>query len=104
MLGLTPFSPSAVTFQHLTKGLIAAKRIRDALDLLREMLNRGVGTDSLIYNNLITGYIDLDNRDKAFELFNELMERCVVYDGVVHTTFMEGYWKQGKDKEAMDNY
>ncbi|CAO2190626.1 unnamed protein product [Urochloa humidicola] len=104
MLASAPFSPSAVTFRHLTKGLVAAGRIRDALDLLREMINRGSGADSLVYNNLIAGYIDLDDWDKAFELFNELTEKCVVYDGVVHTTFMEGYWKQGKDKEAMDNY
>ncbi|OEL16264.1 hypothetical protein BAE44_0022717, partial [Dichanthelium oligosanthes] len=34
----------------------------------------------------------------------ELTEKRLVFDGVVHTTFMEGYWKQGKDKEAMDNY
>ncbi|OEL25210.1 Pentatricopeptide repeat-containing protein [Dichanthelium oligosanthes] len=104
MLGSTPFSPSAVNYRHLTKGLDVAGGIRDALDLLREMLNRGAGADSLVYNNLITGYIDLDDWGRAFELFNELTERCLVYDGVVHTTFMEGYWKQGKDKEAMDKY
>ncbi|CAL4963231.1 unnamed protein product [Urochloa decumbens] len=104
MLASAPFSPSAVTFRQLTKGLVAARCIRDALDLLREMISRGAGADSLVYNNLIAGYIDLDDWDKAFELFNELTEKCVVYDGVVHTTFMEAYWKQGKDKEAMDNY
>ncbi|KAG8085347.1 hypothetical protein GUJ93_ZPchr0010g7456 [Zizania palustris] len=91
-----PFSPSAVTYRHLTKGLVAAGRIQD---LLREMLNRGQGADSLVYNNLTPGYIDQDKWDKAFELLKSSRgERCMVYDGVVHTSFMEGYWKKGMDK------
>jgi pentatricopeptide repeat protein len=77
-----PFSPSPISYRHLTKGLVSADRIGDALDLLREMLNRGAGADSLVYNNLIAGYIDLGDWNKAFELFNELAERCLVYDGV----------------------
>jgi len=99
-----PFSPSPVTYRHLTKGLVDANRIQEAMDLLREMLNRGHGADSLVYNVLMQGFIDRGNMEKAFELFDELKERCLVYDGVVHATFMEAFWKQGKDKEAMENY
>ncbi|OEL14472.1 Pentatricopeptide repeat-containing protein [Dichanthelium oligosanthes] len=91
MLKSMRFSPSAVSYRHLTKGLVAAGRIRDALDLLREMLNQGAGADSLVYNIIIDGYINLDNWGRAFEIFNELTKKCLVYDGVVHTTFIEGY-------------
>lgn len=65
------------------------------MDLLREMLNRGHGADSLVYNKLIARFIDLRNMDKALELFEEFRERCKV----VHATFMEAYFKQGKDKK-----
>ncbi|KAK4799736.1 hypothetical protein SAY86_025101 [Trapa natans] len=99
-----PFSPSSVTYRHLTKGLIDAGRIQDAVDLLREMLNKGHGADSLVYNNLIAGFLNLGNLEKANELFDELKERCLVYDGVVNATFMDWFFNQGREKEAMESY
>ncbi|PKI50285.1 hypothetical protein CRG98_029358 [Punica granatum] len=99
-----PFSPSSVTYRHLTKGLIDAGRIQDAVDLLREMLNKGHGADSLVYNNLIAGFLNLGNLEKANELFDELKERCLVYDGVVNATFMDWFFKQEREKEAMESY
>ncbi|XP_057977367.1 pentatricopeptide repeat-containing protein At1g10270 isoform X1 [Malania oleifera] len=99
-----PFSPSPVTYRHLTKGLIDAGRISEAVDLLREMLNKGHGADSLVFNNLIAGFLNLDNLEKANELFDELKERCLVYDGVVNGTFMDWFFVQGREKEAMESY
>ncbi|KAK4279959.1 hypothetical protein QN277_011651 [Acacia crassicarpa] len=99
-----PFSPSPVTYRHLTKGLIDAGRIGEAVDLLREMLNKGHGADSLVYNNLISGFLNLGNLEKANELFDELKERCLVYDGVVNATYMEWFFNQGRGKEAMESY
>ncbi|XP_027363390.1 pentatricopeptide repeat-containing protein At1g10270 [Abrus precatorius] len=104
ILANAPFSPSPVTYRHLTKGLIQASRISEAVDLLREMLTKGHGADSLVYNNLISGFLDLENLDKANELFDELKERCLVYDGVVNATYMEWFFNKGRDKEAMDSY
>ncbi|XP_043698294.1 pentatricopeptide repeat-containing protein At1g10270-like [Telopea speciosissima] len=104
ILANAPFSPSPVTYRHLTKGLVDAGRISDAVDLLRQMLNKGHGADSLVYNVLIAGYLNLGNLERAIEFLDELRERCLVYDGVVHATFMDWYWKQGKDAEAMESY
>ncbi|CAI9294207.1 unnamed protein product [Lactuca saligna] len=44
-----PFSPSAVTFRHLTKGLIDAGRIDEAVNLLWKMVNDGHGADSIVF-------------------------------------------------------
>ncbi|XP_073124075.1 pentatricopeptide repeat-containing protein At1g10270-like [Henckelia pumila] len=99
-----PYSPSAVSYRHLTKGLIDADRINDAVSLLREMLNKGHGADSLVYNNVILGFLNLGNLEKANELFDELKERCTVYDGVVNAAFMDWFFKQEKPKEAMESY
>ncbi|KAF7142583.1 hypothetical protein RHSIM_Rhsim05G0116200 [Rhododendron simsii] len=99
-----PFSPSHVTYRHLTKGLADAGRIGEAVDLLREMLNKGHGADSQVYNNLILGFLNLGNLDKANEFFDELKERCLVYDGIVNATFMDWFFNQGREKEAMESY
>ncbi|KAJ7967952.1 Pentatricopeptide repeat-containing protein family [Quillaja saponaria] len=104
LLDNAPFGPSAVTYRHLTKGLVEAGRITEAVDLLREMLNKGQGADSLVYNNLIDGFLKLENLDKANEFFDELKERCVVYDGVINATYMEWFFSKGRDKEAMESY
>ncbi|KAF5204939.1 Pentatricopeptide repeat-containing protein [Thalictrum thalictroides] len=104
LLHNAPFSPSHVTYKHLTKGLVDAGRISDGIDLLREMLVKGHGADSHVYNNLISGFLNLGNLERANELFDELRERCVVYDGVVNATFMNWYFKKGMDKEAMESY
>ncbi|RVW44379.1 Pentatricopeptide repeat-containing protein [Vitis vinifera] len=68
------------------------------------MLNKGHGADSLVYNNLISGFLNLENEAKAIELFDELKERCLVYDGVVNGTFMDWYFTKGREKCAMDSY
>ncbi|KAB2608259.1 pentatricopeptide repeat-containing protein [Pyrus ussuriensis x Pyrus communis] len=99
-----PFSPSLVTYRHLTKGLVNAGRISEGVDLLREMLNKGHGADSLVYNNLIKGFLHLENLEKAVEIFYELKERCLVYDGVVNSTLMDWFFNRGKEKEAMESY
>lgn len=84
--------------------MIDAGRIGEAVDLLREMLNKGLGADSIVYNNLIKGFLDLEDFDKANEFFDELKERCLVYDGVVNATFMEWFFNKGRGKEAMESY
>ncbi|XP_071696860.1 pentatricopeptide repeat-containing protein At1g10270-like [Rutidosis leptorrhynchoides] len=99
-----PFSPSAVTFRHLTKGLIDAKRIDDAVNLLWKMVNDGHGADSHVFNNVILGYLNLDNLEKANEFFDELKSRCMVFDGIVSATFMEWFFSKGRPKEAMESY
>ena len=68
------------------------------------MLNKGHGADSLVYNNLISGFLNLENLDKANGLFDELKERCLVYDGVVNATLMDWFFNRGREKEAMESY
>lgn len=99
-----PFSPSAVTFRHLTKGLIDAKRIDEAVNLLWKMVGDGHGADSHVFNNIILGFLNLDNLEKANEFFDELKGRCMVYDGIVNATFMEWFFSKGRPKEAMESY
>ncbi|KAI3770435.1 hypothetical protein L6452_01568 [Arctium lappa] len=99
-----PFSPSAVTFRHLTKGLIDAGRIDEAVNLLWKMVGDGHGADSHVFNNIISGFLNLDNLEKANEFFDELKSRCMVYDGIVNATFMEWFFTKGRPKEAMESY
>ncbi|KAD3067400.1 hypothetical protein R6Q59_018534 [Mikania micrantha] len=99
-----PFSPSAVTFRHLTKGLVDAGRIEEAVNLLWKMVGDGHGADSHVFNNVILGFLNLGNLDKANEFFDELKSRCMVYDGIVNATFMEWFFSEGRPREAMESY
>ncbi|XP_076889949.1 pentatricopeptide repeat-containing protein At3g60980, mitochondrial-like [Bidens hawaiensis] len=99
-----PFGPSAVTFRHLTKGLVDAGRIDEAVGLLWKIVNDGHGADSHVFNNIILGFLSLGNLDKANEFFDELKSRCLVYDGIVNATFMEWFFSNGRPKEAMESY
>ncbi|KAJ0567909.1 putative tetratricopeptide-like helical domain superfamily [Helianthus annuus] len=99
-----PFSPSAVTFRHLTKGLVDAGRIDEAVNLLWKMVGDGHGADSSVFNNVILGFLNLGNLEKANEFFDELKSRCMVYDGIVNATFMEWFFSQGRVREAMESY
>ncbi|KAJ0547426.1 putative tetratricopeptide-like helical domain superfamily [Helianthus annuus] len=87
----------AVTFRHLTKGLVDAGRI----DLLWKMVGDGHGADSHVFNNVILGFLNLE---KANEFFDELKSRCMVYDGIVNAMFMEWFFSQGRVREAMESY
>ncbi|KAL5784333.1 hypothetical protein ACOSQ2_006725 [Xanthoceras sorbifolium] len=73
---------SHVMYRHLTKGFIDSGRIDKAMDLLREMLNKRQGADSIR------------------TLFNELKKRCMVYDEVVNATFMEWWFSQGNENDT----
>ncbi|KAI3675966.1 hypothetical protein L1987_85562 [Smallanthus sonchifolius] len=99
-----PFSPSAVTFRHLTKGLIDTGRIDEAVNLLWKMVGDGHGADSHVFNNIILGFLNLGNLEKANEFFDELKSRCMVYDGIVNATFMEWFFSKGRAREAMESY
>lgn len=92
--------PSNVTYRFLTKALIDAGRIDEAYELLLDMAY----ANSVVYNNLIAAYLQLGNLDKANQLFDDLKMRCLVYDSVVNATFMEWFFKEGREKEAMESY
>lgn len=68
------------------------------------MLNKGHGADSLVYNNIIAGFLNLGDLERANDFFNQLKERCAVWDGVVNATFMDWYFNKGMEKEAMECY
>lgn len=91
-----PFSSSDVSYWHLTKGSVDARRIAEAMGLHREMLNKGYGADSLVYNNLILWFLMLGNLEKSNELFDKLKERCLVYNGIVSANLWIGILNKGR--------
>ncbi|GAV59004.1 PPR domain-containing protein/PPR_1 domain-containing protein/PPR_2 domain-containing protein, partial [Cephalotus follicularis] len=95
---------STVIYRVLTKGLIEKGRVYDALDILRDMLRYGGEVDSIVYNNVIKGFLDIDDIGKANGLFEELKGKCAQYDGVLHATFMDWFFKKGQAKEGMEMY
>ncbi|KAL5102438.1 hypothetical protein RYX36_006765 [Vicia faba] len=86
-------------FHHLTKGLIGVGRINEVVDLLRQMLNKGHGVHSLVYNKMILGFLELGNLDKANELLDEINERMIPA-----TCLLEVLLKHGKVDEVFSTF
>ncbi|XP_019089131.1 PREDICTED: pentatricopeptide repeat-containing protein At3g60980, mitochondrial-like [Camelina sativa] len=105
LLSNTP-SPDHNTYDILTKAMVDAGMMDQALDLLVE------GRAELfnfqkpgMYMNLIRGYLEQGNLDMAYELRDDF-KTCSIRNeiAILESLFVEYLFKQGKDEEAMDLY
>ncbi|GAV59007.1 PPR domain-containing protein/PPR_1 domain-containing protein [Cephalotus follicularis] len=94
---------SSVMGRVLIKGLIENGLLYTALSFLRVFSYEFEG-DSILYNDVIKGFLDIDDIGKANGLFEELKGKCAQYDGVLHATFMDWFFKKGRAKEGMEMY
>lgn len=99
-------SPDHNTYDHLTKAMVDAGMMNQALDLLLK------GRDDLfnfqrpgMYMNLIRGFMEQGNLDMAYQLRDDF-KTCSIreYIAVLESIFVEYLFKQGKDEEAMALY
>ncbi|CAL9225682.1 unnamed protein product [Arabidopsis halleri] len=99
-------SPDHNTYDHLTKAMVDAGMMNQALDLLLK------GRADLfnfqrpgMYMNLIRGFMEQGNLDMAYELRDDF-KTCSIreYIAVLESILVEYLFKQGKDEEAMELY
>ncbi|CAH8353743.1 unnamed protein product [Eruca vesicaria subsp. sativa] len=98
--------PDHQTYDLLTKALVDAGKINQALDLLLE--GRRVLFNFLepgMYMNLVRGYLEQGNLDMAYQLRDDLTT-CTLRNkiAVLDSVFVEHLFKQGKDEEAVELY
>lgn len=94
------------TYRILTKGLVDAGRIYEALGMIK-----AVGLwDSVAYSYLIRGFLDLGNFHKADELSHEFVRNRPSYPydfneiAMVDAEFVDYWFRQGNNEEAMKFY
>ncbi|KAG7547313.1 Pentatricopeptide repeat [Arabidopsis suecica] len=99
-------SPDHNTYDHLTKAMVDAGMMNQALDLLlkgrAELFNfQRPG----MYMNLIRGFMEQGNLDMASQLRDDF-KTCSIreYIATLESIFVEYLFKQGKDEEAMALY
>ncbi|KAH0943630.1 hypothetical protein HID58_003267, partial [Brassica napus] len=99
-------SPDHKKYDLLTKALVDAGTINQALDLLLEgrrvMFNF---QEPGLYMNLVRGFLEQGNLDMAHQL-REDFTTCSIRNkiAVLDSVFVEHFFKQGKDEEAMKLY
>ncbi|KAG4109668.1 hypothetical protein ERO13_D13G000560v2, partial [Gossypium hirsutum] len=89
-------------------------KVVQAEEALREMLNQGILSDSVVYTTLIDGFCKLGNIAFAYKLLNEMQEACNVFqeilgrglepDEFTYTALIDGYCKAGEMKKAFSLY
>ncbi|KAB2023194.1 hypothetical protein ES319_D06G000200v1 [Gossypium barbadense] len=89
-------------------------KVVQAKEALREMLNQGILSDSVVYTTLIDGFCKLGNIAFAYKLLNEMQEACNVFqeilgrglepDEFTYTALIDGYCKAGEMKKAFSLY
>ncbi|XP_010436529.1 PREDICTED: pentatricopeptide repeat-containing protein At3g60980, mitochondrial-like [Camelina sativa] len=99
-------SPDDNTYDILTKAMVDAGMMDQALDLLlkgRAELSNFQKPG--MYMNLIRGYLEQGNLDMAYELRDDF-KTCSIRNeiAILESVFVEYLFKQGKDEEAMDLY
>ncbi|CAN6483435.1 unnamed protein product [Victoria cruziana] len=104
MINDAPFNPSPTTYRILVKGLVDNDRVERAVELLREMQEKGYAADPVVYNLVMSGLVKNDEFDRVLEFYEELKGKTGVLDGGVYGTLMVAYFKRGMEKEAMDLY
>ncbi|EFH67938.1 predicted protein [Arabidopsis lyrata subsp. lyrata] len=94
------------TYRILTKGLVDAGRIYEALGMIKAVSL----WDSVAYSYLIRGFLDLGNFHKADELSHEFVRNRPSYPydfneiAMVDAEFVDYWFRQGNNEEAMKFY
>lgn len=105
LLSNTP-SPDHNTYDLLTKALVDAGMMDQALDLLlkgrADLFNFQMPG---MYMNLVRGFLEQGNLDMAYQLRDDF-KTCSIrnYISILDSVFVEYLFKQGKDEEAMELY
>ncbi|EOA28335.1 hypothetical protein CARUB_v10024536mg [Capsella rubella] len=101
------------TYRILTKGLVDAGRIYEALGMIEggaEWVERIYDSDSVAYSYLIRGFLDLGNLHKADQLTYDFFDNipCYLYEydtiAMVDAEYLDYWFRQGNDEEAMKIY
>ncbi|KFK35294.1 hypothetical protein AALP_AA5G266000 [Arabis alpina] len=100
------FDPNLDTCRILTKGLVNAGRIHEAVGLIKAAHL----WDSVVYSYLIRGFLDQGNLHMADQLFDtlidEIPDEVYSYDlvAMLEAQFVDYWFKQGNDELAMEIY
>ncbi|GMN45748.1 hypothetical protein TIFTF001_014941 [Ficus carica] len=94
------FRVDTVSYNIIANGWCLVKRTPKALEVLEEMVRRGLSPSLVTYNIMLKGYFRAGQVKEAWEFFGEMKRRKCEIDVVTYTTLVHGFGVVGEVKKA----
>lgn len=94
------FRADTVTYNILANGFCLIKRTPRALEILKEMVERGLDPSLTSYNIMLKGFFRTGQMKEAWEFFLEMKRRKCEIDVVTYTTVVHGFGVAGEVNKA----
>ncbi|KAI9174681.1 hypothetical protein LWI28_021162 [Acer negundo] len=94
------FKADVVTYNVIANGWCLIKRTNKALEILKEMVERGIDPNLTTYNIILKGYFRAGQIEEAWRFFLEMKKRKCEIDVVTYTTVVHGFGVVGEINRA----
>ncbi|KAM1789028.1 hypothetical protein ACFX11_039232 [Malus domestica] len=94
------FKADRVSYNIIANGWCLIKRTPKALELLGEMVERGLDPSLTTFNIMLKGYFRAGQIKEAWEFFLQMKKRKCEIDVVTYTTLVHGFGVVGEIKKA----
>ncbi|KAK9996566.1 hypothetical protein SO802_021252 [Lithocarpus litseifolius] len=94
------FKADCVSYNIIANGFYLIKRTPKALEVLKEMVEKGLNPSLTTYNIMLKGYFRASQIKEAWEFFLQMKKRKCGIDVVTYTTLVHGFGCAGEIKRA----
>ncbi|CAL1367843.1 unnamed protein product [Linum trigynum] len=94
------FRADCVSYNTIVNGWCLIKRTGKAVEVMKEMVERGVSPNLTTYNILIKGYFRASQIEEGWKFFLEMKKRKWEVDVVTYTTVIHGLGVAGEIKRS----
>lgn len=94
------FRADVVSYNILTNGFCLKKQTPKALEIMKEMVERGVEPTLTSYNILLKGYFRAGQIQEGWEFFLQMKKRKIEIDVVTYTTMIHGFGVTGEVEKS----
>ncbi|XP_020240043.1 pentatricopeptide repeat-containing protein At1g74900, mitochondrial [Cajanus cajan] len=94
------FNADSVSYNIIANGYCIVKRTPMALQVLKEMVERGISPTMVTYNTMLKGYFRNKQLKEAWEFYLEMRKRKCEIDVVTYTTVIHGFGVAGEVKKS----
>ncbi|KAK4489062.1 hypothetical protein RD792_004856 [Penstemon davidsonii] len=94
------FKADVISYNIIANGFCLKKQTPRALEILKEMVERGLEPTLTTYNILLKGYFRAGQVKEGWEFFLQMKKRNIEIDVVSYTTVVHGFGVLGEVKRA----
>lgn len=94
--------PNTVMYSIIIKGFATSRQASRALDMFKEMCERGLRFNVVVYNALIDSQARVGAMDEVSNLVESMKSNGCVPDNITYSTIVKGYCVQGDVDKAFE--